>query len=197
MEGEGIGLMARLYKVEHRFGIAAPVDYVYDILADVENWPTWSPIHKEAKAHLGFGAPAAFKEEYEGLGTWELDGALSDWVPLSHMHFHIPRPWYEGHLIRYYEVDNLMEVGTRFSMGAAFSGLLSEREGKKFAPYLRRGFEAFTLALKDRAESAYAADPHATIRQPAQKPPPRIKRQPPKWGNHSQMWAERKSKPHI
>lgn len=193
MEDKGICLMARLYKVEYRFGIQAPVDYVYDILADVEKWPTWSPIHKEARAQLGFGAPAAFKEEYEGLGTWELDGALSDWVPLSHMHFHIPRPWYVGQLIRYYEVDNLLEVGTRFSMGAAFGGLLSEREGKRFAPYLRKGFEAFTHELKARAEQAYANDPNATLRAPAQKPPERIKKQAPRWGNPSKPWGEKRS----
>ncbi len=184
--------MAKLYKVEYRFGIAAPVDYVYDILADVERWPEWSPIHKEARAHLGFGAPAVFKEEYAGLGTWELEGALSDWVPLSHMHFHIPRPWYMGRLIRYYEVDNLLEVGTRFSVGAAFSGMLSIREGKRFAPHLRKGFEAFTLALKDRAEAAYAADPNRIVRKPAQKPPERIKKRAPKWGNDAKMWGRRK-----
>lgn len=184
--------MAKLYKVEYRFGVAAPVDYVYEVLADIETWPEWSPIHKEASGRLSFGAPAAFKEHYDGLGTWELDGVLADWVPLSHIHFHIPRPWYVGGLVRYYEMDNLMEVGTRVSVGAAFSGFLSKREGRRYAPHLRKGFEAFAEVLKAKAEAAYAADPNAVVRKPAQKPPERIKKKAPQWGNPARMWGKRK-----
>ncbi len=147
------------YKIEQRIGIAAPVDDVYDIIADIESWPSWSPIHKAATGKLSFGAPIHLEENYEGLGVWEIDGALADWAPYSHIHVFVPKPFYAGKLMRYFEFEALSEVGSTFTIGALFDGYLSEREGKAYAKYLRKGFVAFTEALKERAEKAYADSP--------------------------------------
>jgi hypothetical protein len=148
-----------MYRIEHRVGIAAPVDDAYEIAAEIEAWPQWSPIHKKATGRLAFGAPIALEEYYEGLGTWELSGALADWQPFSHIHVAVPKPFYAGTLIRYFEFDALSAHGSTFAVGALFDGFLSEREGKMIAGPVRRGFAAFAEALKDRAEAAYLAKP--------------------------------------
>ncbi|MGA9658695.1 MAG: SRPBCC family protein, partial [Asticcacaulis sp.] len=119
------------FKIEQRIGIAAPVDDVYEILADINAWPEWSPIHKKAEAILRFGAPVHLEEHYEGLGTWETDGSVADWTPLSHIHIHVPKPLYAGKLVRYFEFEALSEYGSHFAVGALFGGFLSEREGKR------------------------------------------------------------------
>jgi hypothetical protein len=140
-------------KVEYRIGIAVKVDDAYDIVADIENWPSWSPIHKKTTGTLGFGKPVFFEEYYEGLGTWEITGAVSDWSPLSHIHIHVPKKFYEGTLIRYFEFEQLTPIACHFTIGAMFSGFLSEREGKRFRKYLRAGFEAYGQALKAKVEA--------------------------------------------
>jgi hypothetical protein len=139
-------------KVEKRIGIQTPVDTVYDILQDIEGWVQWSPIHKEAKGRLSFGAPVRFMEHYEGLGDWEINGFVSDWSPLSHIHIGVPKKFYEGSLIRFYELNILSDTACDFAIGAQFSGFLSEREGKKYRSYLREGFAKFAEALKAKAE---------------------------------------------
>ncbi len=175
-----------MYRIEHRIGIAAPVDDAYDLAADIETWPQWSPIHKKAAGKLSFGAPIALEEYYEGLGTWELSGALADWQPYSHIHVAIPKPFYAGTLIRYFEFDALSAHGSTFAVGALFNGFLAEREGKMIAKAVRKGFAAFAEALKDRAEAVYLAKPESerTVNNLPPKaipdklqPPP-----PPNWG---------------
>lgn len=139
-------------KIEHRIGIAAPVDHVYDLVSDINGWSAWSPIHKTAEGALGYGAPVAFEEVYEGLGTWEIRGFVSDWVPLSHIHIGVPKKFYEGSLIRYYEFEELSKTASHFSIGAMFKGFLSEREGRRYRKYLKAGFEAYAQTLKAKIE---------------------------------------------
>ena len=179
-------------KIETRVGIAAPVDDVYEIIADINAWPEWSPIHKKAEAHLGFGAPIHLEEYFEGLGTWETDGVIADWTPLSLIHVSVPKPFYAGTLVRYFEFDALSDVASSFSIGAAFKGFLSEREGRRYRPFIRTGFEAFAEALKVKAEAKYATDPHSSsvILPPIPKERPRDKPRP-KWLNTS-FWGKKK-----
>ncbi|UDF02927.1 SRPBCC domain-containing protein [Asticcacaulis sp. AND118] len=141
-------------KIEKRVGIQTPADTVYEILENINAWPEWSPIHKAASGKLGFGAPVSFMEHYEGLGDWEINGFVADWSPLSHIHIGVPKKFYEGSLIRFYEMNILNDSACDFTIGAQFSGFLSEREGKRYRKYLREGFAKFAEALKARAEGA-------------------------------------------
>jgi hypothetical protein len=143
-----------VFKIEHRIGIKAPVEEVYEVIADVARWPHWSPIHKKTAAKLAFGAPISLDEYYEGLGRWEVSGVISDWSPLSHIHIDVPKPFYAGSLTRFFEFERLSEAGSVFAVGAVFSGFLSEREGKRYRKYLKAGFQAMAEALKMKVESA-------------------------------------------
>ena len=150
-----------MFRIEQRVGIAAPVDDAYEIATDIEAWPQWSPIHKRATGTLKFGAPIMLEEYYEGLGIWEQTGALSDWQPFSHIHVAIPKPFYAGTLVRYFEFDSLSAHGSTFAVGALFHGFLAEREGRMIAGPVRKGFAAFAEALKVKAEAAYLAKPES------------------------------------
>ncbi|WP_140985669.1 SRPBCC domain-containing protein [Asticcacaulis tiandongensis] len=141
------------FKVEQRIGISRPVDDVYEIVADLKGWTQWSPIHQVVEGELRFGAPVRFEEQYEGLGLWEIGGFVSDWSPLSHIHIGVPKKFYEGSLIRFFEFEELSKTGCSFAIGAVFSGFLSEREGRRYAKFLKKGFTAYCEALKARAEA--------------------------------------------
>ncbi|ESQ73467.1 SRPBCC domain-containing protein [Asticcacaulis sp. AC402] len=158
------------YKIEARIGIAAPIDDVYDIIADIDSWTSWSPIHQAVSGKLSFGAPFHSEEKFEGLGIWEIDGFIADWTPLSHIHITVPKKFFEGKLVRYFEFESLSQTGSAFSVGALFSGFLSEREGRRFGRYFRAGFESFSEALKTKVEAEYLAKPPEQ-RGKASKPP--------------------------
>lgn len=177
-------------KIEHRIGIAAPVDDVYEILANIEAWPQWSPIHKATSGSVHFGAPVRLEEYYEGLGIWEQAGSVADYQPLSHIHIVIPKPFYAGRLVRYFELDILSETGTGFSVGALFDGFLSEREGKRYRSFLREGFHAFAEALKAKAEAETdPTRPHARIKVPEPAPLPKKEAA---WKRQAHFWGRRK-----
>lgn len=168
-------------KIEYRVGIAAPVEVVYEVLADIEAWPQWSPIHKRVEGKLGFGTPLSLEEHYEGLGGWSVTGMITDWSPLSHIHVEVPKPFYAGRLIRFFEFDRLSETGCTFSVGALFTGFLSEREGQKYGPYIKAGFALMAEALKVRAEAVFAENPVPPPANPTPLPPrpPLVKRKDP------------------
>jgi len=142
-----------VFKIESRLGIAAPVDVVYEAVADLEAWPSWSPIHKSVTGKLKFGALIEMDEYYEGLGRWQVAGTLVDWTPNSLIHIAVPKPFWAGSLMRYIEWEALSDTGTTFSVGAHFDGFFSEREGKRLAKPIKRGFDAMTQALKARVEA--------------------------------------------
>lgn len=142
-----------LFKVEHRIGINARVDDVWDVLADISKWSEWSPIHNVAEGEMRFGAPVHLEEHYQGLGTWEVRGTIDDWMPLSHIHIHVPKPFWAGTLVRYVELIELSPQSTSVAFGAAFGGFFSVREGKRFKKHIRAGFEAMNEALKAKMES--------------------------------------------
>jgi hypothetical protein len=169
-------------KIEQRVGIAAPVDDIYELVADIGRWPEWSPIHLAATGELHFGAPVHLEERFEGLGTWEIHGVVADWSPLSHIHIDVPKPFYAGKLTRYFEFESLSETGSIFTVGALFNGLLSEREGWRYAKFLRTGFAAFGEAVKAKAEAEFAAHPDHRARMPLPEPKkPQLGPTPKKW----------------
>lgn len=185
-----------MFRIEQRVGIAASVDDVYEIVADIDNWPNWSPIHKSASGKLSFGAPIGFEEYFEGLGTWEIQGTLADWTPLSHIHVAVPKPFYTGTLIRYFEFDALSAAGSTFAVGAMFNGFLAEREGRQIAKPVKRGFEAFAEALKVKAEAEYAAKPESERTRASNLPPEQPRKlEPPKRQNwHQNAFFGKKKK---
>ena len=140
------------YRIEARIGISCPVDHAYERLSQIDQWPRWSPIHKAATGTLGFGAFVAFEEYYEGLGRWEVSGTVADYSPLSHIHIVVPKPFWAGSLIRYYEFEILSDTACSFTAGAAFDGFFSVREGKRYGTFLKSGFQAMAEALKSHAE---------------------------------------------
>jgi hypothetical protein len=141
-----------LFKIEHRIGINRSVDEVFEIIADINAWPTWSPIHKSSSGELRFGAPVTLNEYYQGLGTWDISGSIGDYTPLSHIHVMVPKRFWEGSLIRFFEFEQLSDEACSFTVGAAFGGFFSVREGKRFKKHLKSGFIAMCEALKAKAE---------------------------------------------
>ncbi len=183
-------------KIEHRVGIAAPVDDIYELLEDINAWPEWSPIHKAASGELHFGHAIHLEEQYEGLGMWEIDGIVDDWSPLSHIHVSVPKPFYAGRLTRYFEMDALSDQAATFTIGALFSGFLSEREGKQYRSHLRKGFEAFAEALKAKTEAKFAAGnkqrrTHVQIKEPEK---PKLGPERPVWNKNQFLFFPKKKK---
>ncbi|MFN9249615.1 MAG: SRPBCC family protein, partial [Brevundimonas sp.] len=49
--------MSTVLKVEHRVGVKAPAEQLWERLADFAAWSHWNPHEAEVEGVLGFGAP--------------------------------------------------------------------------------------------------------------------------------------------
>ena len=140
-------------RIEHRIGVAAPADTIWELLADVERWPAWNPLYPQAKGKLGIGAPLKLTEALPGRPPRNVSPVVVDWEPLAQI------LWREnglmGRTVRYIEIEILTETGCIFANGAFFHGLLGEQEAKTHRRAIHQGYERFGQAVKQLAEQQW------------------------------------------
>jgi hypothetical protein len=143
-------------KVEHRAGVRAPADIVWEILADIPGWVAWNPLHKEARGEVRIGSTLTATQAIEGQPDQPVSFTVSDWVPNEQLH--LRRSNMGGWLrsIRFIEIDTLDEAACIVSTGELFIGMLGPRFVKKHGRTLKRGFTAHGEALKAEAERRFA-----------------------------------------
>ena len=148
-----IGAMA--YRVEHRIGVAAPPDAIWDVLADLPGWTAWNPLYARAEGRLLIDAKLTLEQKLEGEAPRTVQAQVIDWVPNSQIH------WRETGLLRsatrYLEIEKLTEEGCIFSNGVMVEGPLARYASRRGKARQRAGFAAMGEAMKARVEAAYAA----------------------------------------
>ena len=141
------------FRIEHRIGVAAPADTIWELLADVERWPQWNPLYTQASGKLGIGAALKLREEVPGRPPRQLSPVVVDWEPRAQI------LWRENGVMartmRYIEIEALTETGCIFANGAFFHGLAGEVQAKSQRRAIFQGFEAMGEAVKRLAEQAW------------------------------------------
>lgn len=142
-------------QTEHRIGVAAPPEIVWDILSDLDGWTAWNPLYPRAEGRLLINAKLSLDMQLPGEPRTPVQGQVIDWVPNNQIH------WREKRLLvettRYLEIEKLTDIGCIFSNGVVSKGLGVRYPSKKRIVKLREGFRTMGEALKARAEAAYAA----------------------------------------
>ena len=147
------------YRIEHRIGIAAPAEVIWDILAHVPGWETWNPLYTSASGVIRIGEALNLTLALPGQKPEVIAPRVLDWVPYEQLH------WYSSagngllKALRYIEIEKLGDESCIFSNGEVFSGLLGPFAAKRMRGALRAGFASMGEAMKAQAEAAYAAQP--------------------------------------
>ncbi len=161
------------YRIEHRIGIAAPAEVIWDILADIPGWATWNPMYPSASGVMRIGETLNLTLALRDQKPETITPRILDWVPYEQLH------WYStagnGLLkaLRYVEIEKLDETACIFSNGELYSGLLGPWAAKRIKGPIRAGFTAMGEALKVQAEAAYAKQPKAKKAKSPLKPDPK------------------------
>jgi len=143
-------------KLEHRVGIAAPAEVIWEILSDIPGWTHWNPIHPKAAGEVRYGARLALTLALPGQPHQEIEPAILDWTPNEAIHWTDRSTYGLVKTVRYLEIETLSATGCSFSNGEIFAGLLGPSVARRKRSSLRRGFAALGEALKDRAEALWA-----------------------------------------
>ena len=143
------------YRVEHRIGVAAPPEAIWDVLADLSGWTAWNPLYPRAEGRLLIDAKLSLDQKLEGEAPSRIEAQVIDWVPNSQIH------WRETGFLRsatrYMEIEKLTEEGCIFSNGVLVEGPLARYATRRAKARLRAGFTAMGEALKARVEDARVA----------------------------------------
>jgi hypothetical protein len=141
------------FRIEHRIGVAAPADTIWDLLADIEGWPRWNPLYTTAVGKLSIGTTLKLAEQLPGRPARQISPVVVDWEPLAQI------LWRESGLmsrvVRYIEIEILAETGCIFANGAFFHGLLGEAQAKSSRRPIFEGYQAMGETVKRLCEATW------------------------------------------
>jgi len=142
-------------KLEHRIGVQAPGEIVWEILADVARWPEWTGMYPAAAGVIGFGERLTLTVALPGQKPETIQPRILDWGPIEAVHWRSSAMGGLVSAIRYLEVEVMSETGCIFSNGELFQGFLSNRIPRARRVALRAGFTALGEAMRERAEALW------------------------------------------
>ncbi|MDZ4374084.1 MAG: SRPBCC domain-containing protein [Phenylobacterium sp.] len=143
-------------RVEHRIGIQAPAEVVWDIVYDLERWADWNPTYPKASGDVRIGETLDITLALPDQPPQPLKPRVLEWVPNEQLHWRLTMMGGLIRTTRYIEIQTLHQSGCIVDNGEIFSGLMGPSLGRRVRGLVRRGFAAMNEALKDRAEAIWA-----------------------------------------
>lgn len=144
-------------KIEHRVGVQAPSDIIWELVYDLSTWKDWNPLYTEAAGEVRIGSTLTLKMELPGEKPMTIQPTVLEWVPREQLHWRLKMM---GGLVsntRYIEIESLGEASCIVSNGEIFGGFLGPQAAKRVGGKVWRGFEAMNEALKSAAEARWQA----------------------------------------
>ncbi len=145
-------------RVEHRIGIQAPAETIWEILYDVERWHEWNPLYTKAEGVVRTGGQLTLTLALEDEAPRVIQPVVYEWVPNDQIHWRLKMLGGLVSNIRFLELEKLDTASTIFSNGELIGGLLGPTVARRMGRKIYRGFQAMSEALKARAEAQWRAE---------------------------------------
>jgi hypothetical protein len=142
-------------RVEHRIGVQAPAEVIWDIVYDINAWGAWNPLYTEAAGTIHIGETVTMTAVLAGMAPRKLTGTVLEWVPNEQLHYLVKAM---GGLVvstRYVEIEQLAPESCIVSNGEIMGGLLGPTVARSLGGKVYRGFREMDEALKARAEERW------------------------------------------
>jgi hypothetical protein len=155
-------------RIEHRIGIQAPADVIWEAIADLPAWSEWNPLYPRAAGEIRIGATLSMTLALPGQKPQEIQPVVMEWVPNEQLHWRLSLMGGLIKTIRFIEIEKLADESCIISNGEIFGGFIGPRAAKRLGQSIYRGFREMDEALKARAEALWQAR-----RAPEPTPPAR------------------------
>ena len=153
-----------VFRIEHRLGIQAPAEVVWQVISDLPGWADWNPLYTRAEGQLRIGERLTLTEQLAGQDPQVITPTVVDWVPDAQI------LWQMSHgmlrRFRYLEIDKLTDEGSIFSNGEDWWGLPARFIARDRRRAIRRAFEAMNEAVRDRAHALWREQGGAPTSEP-------------------------------
>lgn len=145
-------------KIEHRIGVQAPAETIWDVIADVPGWEVWNPLYPKASGQIRIGELLTLTLALPGQETRMIQPRIVDWTPNELVHWRLSAMGGFVRSIRYIEIEALGPASCILSNGEIFDGLLAPIALRQLGRSIHQGFRAMGEALAARAEAAWRAE---------------------------------------
>lgn len=142
-------------KLEHRIGIQAPAEVIWEIVADIPGWAAWNPLYPKAAGEIRIGNVLDLELHLPGQKPQAIQPVVLDWAPFDHLHWTLRLKRGLVKTTRYLEIEALSETGCIFSNGEIFDGWMGPGMARRLRRPIRAGFAALGEAVRDRAEATW------------------------------------------
>jgi hypothetical protein len=143
-------------KVEHRVGIQAPAEVIWEVISDLKSWEQWCKLYPKAAGEIRIGAQLDITLALPGRPLEQIKPVVLDWTPNEQLHWRVTMVGGLVRTIRYLEIETLAEASCVVSNGEIIGGLLGPMLGRPLAPTIYRAFIQMNDDLKARAELLWA-----------------------------------------
>jgi len=144
-------------RIEHRIGVQAPAEAIWDVLYDLDRWAEWNPLYPKASGAIRIGAPLSLTLALPGQQHREIRPVVLEWVPNEQLHWRLSMMGGLVKTVRYIEIEQLAEESCIVASGEIIGGWLGPSAARRMGRAIHRGFVAMNEALKARAEAAWQA----------------------------------------
>jgi hypothetical protein len=141
-------------RIEHRLGVAAPAEVIWEVVSNLEGWSAWNPSYSAASGRLSIGAPLSLDATWPGVHPRRHEGTIVDWVPHTQLLWR-EKAGFMASSLRYIEIDELSDHGCILASGEILDGWGVRYLSGKRRSSAYRAFEAMDEAIKDRAEALW------------------------------------------
>jgi hypothetical protein len=141
-------------RIEHRLGVAAPAEVIWEVISDLARWGEWNPAYSKAEGRLSIGAPITLHATYPGLSPHRYEGSIIDWVPDTQLLWQ-GKLGFMARYMRFVEIDKLSDTGCIVANGEIIDGFGTRYISRQRRASTHRAFEAMDEAIKTRAEAMW------------------------------------------
>ena len=144
-------------RIEHRVGIQAPAEVIWEAISDLKAWDEWNPLYTKASGDIHIGSVLEMTLSLPGRDPEVIRPTVLEWVPNEQLHWRLTMIGGLVRTIRFFEIEALATEGCIVSNGEIIGGLLGQRLAKPMGRTIYRAFVEMNEALKARAEALWAA----------------------------------------
>ncbi|ATC34037.1 SRPBCC domain-containing protein [Caulobacter vibrioides] len=149
--------------VEHRIGVQAPAEVVWEVVSDFEGWAQWNPLYRKAEGVMKVGSTLVLEQHLPGQAPTVIQPVVQDWVPYEQLHWRSSRLGGFVTAIRYLEIESMGPASATFSNGELFMGLLLRFVSRDERRQLKAAFTQMGEAVRDRAEAIWSERSKSTV----------------------------------
>ena len=147
------------FKIEHRIGVRAPPETVWDILSDLQGWSAWNPLYTSVDGALKIGEKLSVNLAIPGHPPEVITPIVLDWVPHLQLAWRLKAVGGLVKTLRYMEIEPLADgAASVFSHGESFEGLAADFMPKALRKQIKQGFIAMSEALQAEAHRRVGVD---------------------------------------